>query len=105
MRRLSGCSGVFWRDSNPSHGSSSDRSAIAANLETPSGTVSYVSLAQLANKTGADVGRLPHPVKIRLENIARRGGGRDGSQADGEALTRWQQDGEGVIVLTPARVL
>ena len=54
---------------------------VAATLDTGSGTASYVSLVKLAAGTGADVARLPHTVKILLENIARRVGrpGRLGS--------------------------
>ena len=37
-----------------------------ATLTTTSGTASYVSLAKLAAKTSADVGRLPHTIKILL---------------------------------------
>src|SRR5688572_11531468 len=36
----------------------------------------------MAAKTGAEVARLPHTVKFLLENIARRAGGRDVSEAD-----------------------
>lgn len=84
---------------------SNDLSALTANLDTPSGTASYVSLAKLADQTGGDVARLPHTVKILLENIARRVGGRDVSQADVEALARWPQDGDGAVAFMPARVL
>src|SRR5438094_9776672 len=65
---------------------------ITATLETGSGTASYVSFAKLAAVTGADVARLPHTVKILLENIARRAGGRDVSEADVVALSRWPND-------------
>ena len=59
-----------------------------ATLKTASGTARYVSLAKLAGKTGADVARLPHTVKILLENIARRAGGRDVSA--GRRRSRWR---------------
>jgi len=49
---------------------------IPSRLITDSGTASYVSLAKLAAKTGADVARLPHTIKILIENIARRAGSR-----------------------------
>lgn len=45
---------------------------VTATLTTDSGSASFVSLAKLATKTGAEVARLPHTVKILLENIARR---------------------------------
>jgi aconitate hydratase A / 2-methylisocitrate dehydratase len=43
---------------------------VTATLATNSGTFSFVSLANLVTKTGADVARLPHTVKILLENLA-----------------------------------
>ena len=78
---------------------------VIATLETGSGTASYVSFAKLAAATGADVARLPHTVKILLENIARRAGGRDVSEADVVALSRWPNDADGFIAFMPARVL
>ncbi len=77
---------------------------ITAKLETLSGTAYFASLAKLAATTGADVARLPHTVKILLENIARRAGGRDVSEADVVALARWP-NAEGSIAFMPARVL
>lgn len=81
------------------------RTEITANLKTASESASYISLAKLAETTGADVSRLPHTVKILLENIARRVGERDVSQADVEALAHWPNGGEGSIAFMPARVL
>ena len=78
---------------------------IAATLTTQSGTASYVSLAKLAAKTRTDVGRLPHTVKILLENIARRAGGRDVTEADVVALAQWPNGPEAPIAFMPARVL
>lgn len=82
-----------------------DPFGIVATLTTATTTARYVSLAKLADKTGADVARLPHTVKILLENIARRAGGRDVSQADVEALARWPHGGDASIAFMPARVL
>jgi aconitate hydratase len=76
-----------------------------ATLTTQSGTASYLSLAKLAAKTGADVARLPHTVKILLENIARRAGGRDVSEADVVALAQWPNGAAASIAFMPARVL
>ncbi len=81
-----------------------DPLGIAATLTASSGTVSYVSLAKLAETTGSDVARLPHTVKILLENIARRAGGRDVSPADVEALAGWPNR-DASIAFMPARVL
>ncbi|QCB45528.1 aconitate hydratase AcnA [Hydrogenophaga sp. PAMC20947] len=82
-----------------------DPMGIRASLPTGSGTASYISLASLAAKTGADVARLPHTVKILLENIARRAGGRDVSVSDVEALAHWPNGGEAPLAFMPARVL
>ena len=49
--------------------------------------------------------RLPHTVKILLENIARRAGGRDVSEADVVALARWPNGAAASIAFMPARVL
>ena len=83
----------------------SDSLGISETLKTPSGTASYVSLAKLGVKTGADVARLPHTVKILLENIARRVGERDVSLADVEALARWPDRADASLAFMPARVL
>jgi len=78
---------------------------VAATLTTQSGTASYVSLAKLAAKTSTDVGRLPHTVKILLENIARRAGGRDVTEADVVALAQWPNGADAPIAFMPGRVL
>jgi aconitate hydratase len=82
-----------------------DPMGIKASLPTASGAASFISLASLAAKTGADVARLPHTVKILLENIARRVGGRDVSAADVESLARWPNGAEASLAFMPARVL
>jgi aconitate hydratase len=76
-----------------------------ATLKTAADSARYISLARLAAKTGADIGRLPHTVKILLENIARRAGGRDVSVADVQSLARWPNGGEASLAFMPARVL
>jgi aconitate hydratase len=76
-----------------------------ATLKMKSGSARYVSLAQLASMTGADVARLPHTVKILLENIARRAGGRDVTQADVESLANWPNGADASLAFMPARVL
>ncbi|MFT7305328.1 MAG: aconitate hydratase [Candidatus Azotimanducaceae bacterium] len=82
-----------------------DPLGIAATLATVSVTAKYVSLEKLADKTGADVARLPHTIKILLENIARRVDGRDVSQADVESLAHWPHGADAPIAFMPARVL
>ncbi|MFZ1747524.1 MAG: aconitase family protein, partial [Nitrospirales bacterium] len=82
-----------------------DPLGIIATLKTESGSVKYASLEKLADRTGADIARLPHTVKILLENIARRAGGRDVSEADVEALANWPNGGDASLAFMPARVL
>ncbi|MBZ0111331.1 MAG: aconitate hydratase AcnA [Thermoanaerobaculia bacterium] len=82
-----------------------DPLGIVATLSSPSETVSYISLEKLASRTRTDIARLPHTVKILLENIARRAGGRDVSPADVESLALWPNGPEGSIAFMPARVL
>ncbi|HET7336239.1 MAG TPA: aconitase family protein, partial [Rhizomicrobium sp.] len=82
-----------------------DLLGIRATLTTESGPAHYISLAKLADRTGADIARLPHTVKILLENIARKKGSRDVSRADVEALANWPHGADGSIAFMPARVL
>jgi len=82
-----------------------DAPSTKATLTTASGTASYVSLHKLAAQTGTDIGRLPHTVKILLENIARRAGSRDVSDADVVTLAQWPRGPEASIAFMPARVL
>ncbi|MBT8138239.1 MAG: aconitate hydratase AcnA [Gammaproteobacteria bacterium] len=84
---------------------SKDPLGIVEKLSTSSGTSKYLSLAKLAEKTGTDVARLPHTVKILLENLARRVDGRDVTVADVEALARWPHGEDAPLAFMPARVL
>jgi len=82
-----------------------DPLGIRATMASAQGSAHYVSLARLAAKTGVDLLRLPHTVKILLENVARRAGSRDVSRADVEALARWPLGADASIAFMPARVL
>ena len=72
-------------------------------LHTPGGEVEIHRL----DETGADLPRLPHTVKILLENLLRRAGSRDVTEADVAALAEWpnQPSGEPSIAFMPSRVL
>src|SRR6185369_12295796 len=48
-----------------------------AVLETAAGPVNFVRLAWLAENGSPDPSRLPHTVKILLENLLRRAGTQD----------------------------
>src|SRR5436189_3686817 len=76
-----------------------------AELSAGGSAVEYASLDGVA--TGLE--RLPRTVKILLENLLRRAGSRDVSEADVRALARWPEQpasGEGgAIAFMPSRVL
>ena len=78
-----------------------------AELSAGGSAVEYASLDGVA--TGLE--RLPRTVKILLENLLRRAGSRDVSEADVRALARWPEqpasaEGEGgAIAFMPSRVL
>jgi aconitate hydratase len=72
-------------------------------LRTADGEVAFHRLSA----TGADLPRLPHTVKILLENLLRRVGSRDVAEADVRALAGWpdRQEPEPAIAFMPSRVL
>ncbi|HYT30441.1 MAG TPA: aconitate hydratase, partial [Actinomycetota bacterium] len=77
-----------------------------AELETAAGRVSMHRLAWLAEQGVGDHSRLPHTVKILLENLLRRAGARDVSEDDVRALAGWPEDGgDARIAFMPARIL
>ena len=73
-----------------------------ANLQTEEGLVGIHRINWLPAH-GIDT--LPHTVKILLENLLRRVGSRDVSEADVLALARWPQESDSDIAFMPARVL
>ena len=78
-----------------------------SRLETPGATVEIVSLPAVAEEAGVDLARLPHTVKILLENLMRRRHGRDVSDDDVLALARWPSapPSGARVAFVPARVL
>src|SRR5579872_5144303 len=76
------------------------------SIETPSGPVAIHRLDRVAAAAGTDLARLPHTVKILLENLLRREGSRDVSAADVAALAAWPPASPGArVAFVPARVL
>jgi aconitate hydratase len=75
-----------------------------SRLETASGAVNVTRLGWLADQGIAAVDRLPNTVKILLENLLRRAGGRDVSDEDVRALATWPA-AAGNIAFMPSRVL
>ena len=74
-------------------------------LETEAGPLDLYRLRWLAEEGLGDVTRLPHTVKILLENLLRRAGTRDVGDADIRALASWPRGGGGTIACMPSRVL
>jgi aconitate hydratase len=70
-------------------------------LDTRDGQVELYRLAAVA-----DVDRLPHTIKILLENLLRRAGTRDVSADDVRALASWPKEAPGAdLAFMPSRVL
>ena len=66
-----------------------------------------LDIHRLDSVDGADLARLPHTVKILLENLLRRAGSRDVSSEDVSALARWPAEPppDTALAFMPARVL
>jgi aconitate hydratase len=73
-------------------------------LETAGGVVDLYGLPWLAEQGIGRPDRLPHTVRILLENLLRRAGSRDVADEDVRALASWP-DRQGDIAFTPGRVL
>ena len=78
-----------------------------ARAPLPGGGPDYVRLERLSELGIADVSRLPHTVKILLENLLRHSGGEHVSERDVEALARYpEHPAAGTSVpFQPARVV
>jgi aconitate hydratase len=75
-------------------------------LQLPEGTVAIHSLSRVADEAGIDLSKLPHTVKVLLENLVRRRGSRDVSPEDVAALACWPTRTPGArVAFVPARVL
>ncbi|MGH2690118.1 MAG: aconitase family protein, partial [Actinomycetota bacterium] len=86
--------------------SGTDPFGARATLDTPEGTVGIHRITVAAEAAGGAVERLPHTVRILLENLLRRAGTRDVSVEDVRALARWPEPAEGTrLAFVPARVL
>jgi aconitate hydratase len=76
-----------------------------AELATASGPVRIHRLSWLAEQGLGAVERLPHTVKVLLENLLRRAGTRDVRDEDVLSLARWPEPLEGAVAFMPARIL
>ena len=82
----------------------SELTGARTQLETSDGPLDVFSLPWLADGGIADVSRLPHTVKILLENLLRRAGSRDVADDDVRSLARWPEPAANVAFM-PGRVL
>jgi aconitate hydratase len=84
----------------------SELTGARGRLETGDGPVELYRLGWLADRGLAELDRLPHTVKILLENLLRRAGSRDVSDEDVRALAVWPQPApEASVAFMPSRVL
>ena len=82
----------------------SDLAGALTQLQTATGALGFHRLAWLAEQGVGEVDRLPHTVKILLENLLRRAGSRDVSADDVRALASWPAPAADIAFM-PARVL
>ena len=82
----------------------SDLAGASAQLTTADGNLAIHRLGWLADQGVGDVHRLPHTVKILVENLLRRAGSRDVTDDDVRALASWPAPAADVAFM-PARVL
>ncbi len=82
----------------------SDLAGAHGRLETADGAVDIYRLAWLEAQGIGDIARLPHTVRILLENLLRRAGTRDVSDDDVRALADWPGPA-GDVAFMPGRVL
>ncbi|GJM09038.1 MAG: aconitate hydratase A [Lysobacteraceae bacterium] len=78
---------------------------FTSKIKTSAGLARFISLGKIATMTGSDLARLPHTIKILLENISRRAGSEEVSHSDIESLARWPKGTDTTIAFMPARVL
>jgi aconitate hydratase len=84
----------------------SELAGAKGRLETAGGPVAIHRLTWLSEQGMGEVSRLPHTVKILLENLLRRSGTRDVTDADVRALARWPEPASDAnLAFMPSRVL
>jgi aconitate hydratase len=83
----------------------SSLAAARTDIETASGRVAAYRLGWLAEQGLLEPEKLPHTLKILLENLLRRAGSRDVSEEDLLALARWPELGSTNVAFMPSRIL
>jgi aconitate hydratase len=85
---------------------STDLAGARGRLDTAAGVVELYRLGWLSDRGIGAVERLPHTVRILLENLLRRAGTRDVTAEDVEALAAWPEHANGTnLAFMPSRVL
>jgi aconitate hydratase len=87
------------------HAVSAEAAGAQGSFATTAGPVNLFRLAWLADVAGVDLARLPHTVKILLENVLRRSAAGQVPVEDVVALARWPMEPGGDVPFMPARVL
>ena len=82
-----------------------DLAGARARLETADGPVDIYRLPWLAEQGLGDPSRLPHTVKILLENLLRRAGAPEVAERDVLALARWPEPAQADLAFMAGRVL
>ncbi len=82
----------------------SDLSGARGRIETAAGAVDLYRLPWLAEQGIGDPSRLPHTVRILVENLLRRAGTRDVADDDVRALAAWPGPARDIAFM-PGRVL
>ena len=82
----------------------SELAGARTRLETADGGVDIHRLDRLADLGAGDPSKVPHTVRILLENLLRRAGSRDVTDADVHALAAWPGQARNVAFM-PGRVL
>jgi aconitate hydratase len=84
----------------------SEFSSARGRIDAGAGPVELYRLDRLPDLGAADPARLPHTVKVLLENLLRRAGSRDVSDEDVRALAAWPDPAPGAsVAFMPTRVL
>jgi len=84
----------------------SEFASARGRIDTAAGPMEVYRLDRLPELGAADPSRLPHTVKVLLENLLRRAGSRDVSDDDVRALAAWPEPAPGAsVAFMPTRVL
>jgi aconitate hydratase len=84
----------------------SEFAGARGRLETAGGPVEIIRLGFLAERGVGGIDRLPHTVRILLENLLRRAGTRDVADEDVRGLAGWPEPAPGTeVAFMPSRVL